>query len=107
MKFLLTFLLTLCSAVTADTIQPPGVLFKSPVTVTPGFAAHVIFSNLTTPRGITFDSNQNLLVVEREFWITAFSPVTTPTTGWSRTVVIQSPNFTQGIQRDESVPQHS
>lgn len=80
--------------------QPLGVPFKAPVTVSPGFSAKVIFSNLTTPRGIAFDSQNNLLVVERGFGITAFSPVSTSSNGWERTIVIQNSNFTQGIQID-------
>ncbi|KAF9470836.1 soluble quino protein glucose dehydrogenase [Pholiota conissans] len=81
----------------ASTVQPLGIPFKSPVAVAPGFAASVIFSNLTTPRGITFDNKQNLLVVERGFGVTAFNSVTS---GWERNVVIQNAGFTQGIQVD-------
>lgn len=80
------------------TFQPLGAPFKAPVTVAPGYSAQVLFSNLTTPRGITFDSEGNLLVVERGFGITAFTPTSTPSNGWNRTVVIQDANFTQGIQ---------
>lgn len=89
----------LCFASTS-TFQPSGALFKAPVTVAPGLVANVIFSNLTAPRGIAFDTKQNLLVVERGFGLTAFSSATTPTAGWERTVVIQNPNFTQGVQVD-------
>ncbi|KAJ6604961.1 hypothetical protein B0H10DRAFT_1886759 [Mycena sp. CBHHK59/15] len=87
----------ICSFATAlpSTFQPQGIPFKSPVTVAPGFSAHVLFSNLTTPRGITLDNKDNILVVERGFGITAFSPARG---GWTRTVVISNPNFTQGIQ---------
>jgi hypothetical protein len=81
----------------AAQFQPPGVPFVSSVTVAPGFSASVIFSNLTAPRGITFDSESNLLVVDRGFGITAFPDSSDPA-GWSRQVVIQNPNFTQGIQ---------
>ncbi|EEB88093.1 hypothetical protein MPER_14274, partial [Moniliophthora perniciosa FA553] len=42
----------------------------------PGLTAGVVFSNLTAPRGITFDSEGNLLVVERGFGVTALSAVT-------------------------------
>lgn len=87
-------------AVLGSTFQPLGVPFKSPVTVATGLAANVLFSNLTTPRGITFDDKQNLLVVERGFGVTAFSPTSTPSSGWERTVVIQNTGFTQGIQVD-------
>ncbi|KAF8159011.1 hypothetical protein BJ912DRAFT_1069728 [Pholiota molesta] len=87
-------------AVWGSTFQPLGVPFKSPVTVATGLAANVLFSNLTTPRGITFDDKHNLLVVERGFGVTAFSPTSTPSSGWERTVVIQNTGFTQGIQVD-------
>ncbi|KAG6832763.1 hypothetical protein H0H87_000416 [Tephrocybe sp. NHM501043] len=77
--------------------QPSGLPFKSPVTLANGFAAHVLFSNLTTPRGIAFDSEQNLLVVERGFGVTAFTRVTSPSSGFERTVVVQNPDVTHGI----------
>lgn len=80
------------------TFQPSGSPFKAPVTLAPGLAAHVLFSNLTSPRGIAFDSFQNLLVVERGFGVTAFSPV--GSSGWQRQVVIENPDFTHGIQVD-------
>ncbi|KAJ7148001.1 hypothetical protein C8R46DRAFT_917224 [Mycena filopes] len=89
-------LLPLCSSTAATTtFQPYGVPFKSPVTTASGFTSRVLFSNLTTPRGIALDAEQNVLVVERGFGVTAFSPATG---GWERTVVISNPNFTQGIQ---------
>lgn len=77
--------------------QPSGVPFLNPVTTAPGFTANVIFSNLTTPRGITFDDAGNLLVVERGLGVTAFTEAQNQT-GWERTIVISNPNFTQGIQ---------
>ncbi|KAJ6451257.1 soluble quino protein glucose/sorbosone dehydrogenase [Mycena sanguinolenta] len=79
----------------ATTFQPSGVPFQSPVTTAPGFTSNVLFSNLTAPRGITLDEQENILVVERGFGVTAFNPTTG---GWNRTVVITNPNFTQGIQ---------
>jgi len=79
----------------AATFQATGVPFKSPVTTAPRFSSRVLFSNLTTPRGITLDAEENILVVERGFGVTAFSRATG---GWERTVVISNPNFTQGIQ---------
>lgn len=93
-------LLTLLTTAWAATVQPPGVPFRSPVTVATGFSAHVLFSNLTAPRGIAFDSNQNLLVVERGLGVTAFRPATSPSGGWERTVVVNNPSLTQGIQVD-------
>ncbi|KAJ6601163.1 hypothetical protein DFH09DRAFT_1127031 [Mycena vulgaris] len=106
MKLFPTFLLLAASvfhwgccnaAAPPPTFQANGAPFKSPVTVAPGFSARVLFSNLTTPRGITLDAEENILVVERGFGVTAFSPTTG---GWERQVVISNPNFTQGIQVD-------
>ncbi|TFY77022.1 hypothetical protein EWM64_g6991 [Hericium alpestre] len=82
------------------TFQPYGQPFASPVTASQGLTAHVLFSNLTAPRGIAFDALHNLLVVERGFGVTAFHPAANGS-GTLRTVVISSPNFTQGIQIDE------
>ncbi|KAJ7083408.1 hypothetical protein B0H15DRAFT_425753 [Mycena belliarum] len=84
-----------CYAAPPSTFQANGVPFKSPVATAPGFSARVLFSNLTTPRGITLDAEENILVVERGFGITAFSPTNG---GWERQVVVSNPNFTQGIQ---------
>ncbi|KAJ7665631.1 hypothetical protein B0H17DRAFT_1210867 [Mycena rosella] len=79
------------------TFQANGAPFKAPVTTAPGFSSRVLFSNLTAPRGITIDGEENILVVERGFGVTAFSPASG---GWKRQVVILNPNFTQGIQVD-------
>lgn len=77
-----------------------SITFRSPVTVAQGLAATLIFNNLTTPRGITFDSHQNLLVVERGLGVTAFTSSDPSCDGWLRTVVIPNAGFTQGIQVD-------
>ncbi|KAF8075236.1 hypothetical protein FPV67DRAFT_1446178 [Lyophyllum atratum] len=84
----------------AAMFQPLGVPFKSPVTVASGFVARVAFSNLTAPRGIVIDSEQNLLVVERGFGVTAFTRVSSPSAGFERTVVLQNTALTHGIQID-------
>ncbi|KAG6835786.1 hypothetical protein H0H93_014680, partial [Arthromyces matolae] len=89
----LAFIAGLVSA----TFQPSGVPFKSPVTVANGFSAGVAFSNLTLPRGIAFDSEENLLVIERGFGVTAFTRVTSPSPGFERTVVVQNAAVTHGI----------
>jgi glucose/arabinose dehydrogenase len=93
------FWLALVAPTLAQTFQPFGAPFASPVTVTSGLDAQVLFSNLTAPRGIVFDADENLLVVERGFGVTAFS-LAANETGILRTVVIANPNFTQGIQID-------
>ena len=81
----------------AATFQPDGVPFKFPVTTAPGLASSVVFSNLTTPRGIAFDTLGNLLVVEPKVGISALTKVTG---GWQRELVIQNPDFTHGIVVD-------
>lgn len=91
------------AALCAATFQPLGAPFLSPVATAPGFTAQVIFSNLTAPRGIAFDDNDNLLVVERGFGVTAFTKTTQGgTSGWERTVVINDPGFTHAIEVDGS-----
>jgi hypothetical protein len=97
---LLTFVsFTLATTIVAQLFQPDATAFKTPVTVLPGLNASVIFSNLTNPRGITFDT-QNVLVVELGLGVTAFSRVLTPSIGWERTIVIINDAFTHGIQLD-------
>ncbi|GJJ15126.1 hypothetical protein Clacol_009401 [Clathrus columnatus] len=73
-------------ASTATTFQPLGIPFLNPVVTAPGFPAQVLFSNLTTPRGITFDDVGNLLVVERGLGVTAFTEVRNKS-GWERTII--------------------
>ncbi|KAF8646502.1 hypothetical protein AX16_007179 [Volvariella volvacea WC 439] len=103
MKKLLSLLLLIASPLTLaqTTFQPEGTSFRFPVTVARGFTAQVIFSNLTTPRGIAFDSSENLLAVERGLGVTAFSQsAVTPRPGWQRTVLIRNADLTHGIQVD-------
>jgi hypothetical protein len=101
MKFRLASLAALIT-VTRALVQLPGVPFRSPVTVAPGYTARVIFSNITAPRGIAFDSKGNLLVVERGLGVTVFSPTNLGSVGgigaWNREVVIKNANLTHGIQ---------
>ncbi|KAI0789184.1 hypothetical protein C8Q75DRAFT_177587 [Abortiporus biennis] len=83
----------------AQCIPRNSLTFRSPVTVFSGLSATPIFNNLTTPRGITINSNQNLLVVERGFGVTAFKENdSTCSNGWLRTIVIQNTEFTHRIQ---------
>ncbi|KAG6835787.1 hypothetical protein H0H93_014681 [Arthromyces matolae] len=105
MKFLVASCLLLRQALAATpSFQPSGASFKYPVATFQGFSAHVVFSNLTAPRGITFDANQNLLVVERGFGVSALTQVNSPTAGWNRTIVIESPDFTQGFAFNPNGP---
>ncbi|KAF5338104.1 hypothetical protein D9758_015381 [Tetrapyrgos nigripes] len=98
---LLLFSYSLWTTLIQAQTQPPGILFRSPVTVAPGYSARVVFSNLTSPRGIAFDSTgDTLLVVERGFGVTALSPSLTSPGSWERIVVIQNGSFTHGIEVD-------
>ncbi|KAF5379416.1 hypothetical protein D9615_006536 [Tricholomella constricta] len=104
MKFLPTLLgLAGLARLGAATFQPSGVPFLSPVTVAAGFSASVAFSNLTAPRGIAFDAEENLLVVERGYGVTAFTRVTSPIPGFERTLVVKNPDLTHGIQVDGKI----
>lgn len=94
------FLLCFPVAVLAQLFQPDTVAFKTPVNITTGLSASVIFSNLTSPRGITFDTQQNLLVVERGVGISALTRTVSPLSGWTRSIVVSSDAFTHGIQVD-------
>ncbi|KIP11741.1 hypothetical protein PHLGIDRAFT_114316 [Phlebiopsis gigantea 11061_1 CR5-6] len=98
--------LVYCLAYTARTsaqCTPHNTLtFRSPVTTSAGLTATPIFANLTTPRGIAFDGYQNLLAVERGLGVTAFTENEPGCDGWFRSVVVQSANFTQGIQVDSA-----
>jgi len=67
--------------------------------VAPGFTARVIFSNLTAPRGVAFDSKENILVVERGLGVSVFSQsLATPVNAWNRELVIKNADLTHGIQ---------
>jgi glucose/arabinose dehydrogenase len=77
-----------------------SLAFRSPVTSATGLKAVPIFGNLTTPRGIAFDSQENLLVIERGLGVSAFSDKETECDGWFRSVIVQNANLTQGIQVD-------
>jgi glucose/arabinose dehydrogenase len=81
--------------------QPFGSLtFRAPVVTAPGLAATPIFANLTTPRGIAFDSAGALLVIERGLGVSAFTDHDTTCAGWMRTLVLADANLTQGIAVD-------
>ena len=85
---------------TAQCTPHNSLVFLSPVTTAPKLIATPIFADLTTPRGITFDTQQNLLVIERGLGVTAFTDKEAGCDGWFRSVVIQNINLTQGIQID-------
>jgi hypothetical protein len=91
----------LSTTLAAAQCQPHNSLsFRSPVTVASGLAATPIFANLTTPRGIAFDSQGSLLVIERGLGVTAFTEHDPSCNGWLRSVVVTNGTLTQGIQVD-------
>jgi hypothetical protein len=65
--------LLLLAASNAQQTCTTGVTIKAldPSIASKGFIARVIATNLTTPRGIAFDKEGNLLVVERTKGITS------------------------------------
>lgn len=88
------------SLVSAQCTPHNSLAFRSPVTPAPGLSATPIFANLTTPRGIAFDAQQNLLVIERGLGVTAFTDKQPGCDGWFRSVVLPNAALTQGIQVD-------
>lgn len=83
---LFVFAMSFLSLTSAQCISHNTLSFRSPVTVAPGLTAAPIFNNLTAPRGIALDSQQNLLVVERGLGVTAFTSSEPSCDGWLRTV---------------------
>ncbi|KAF8593842.1 hypothetical protein BDV93DRAFT_194511, partial [Ceratobasidium sp. AG-I] len=54
--------------------QPLSSLaFAHQPAVAPGLSARVVYNNLKEPRGLRFDSDGNLLVIERNIGITALT----------------------------------
>lgn len=94
----LLLLSNLPNSVTAQCTPHNSLSFRSPVTLAPGLNATVISGNLTTPRGITTDASDNVLVIERGLGVTAFSERDPGCDGWLRTVVARNADLTQGIQ---------
>ncbi|GLB39996.1 putative pyrroloquinoline quinone binding [Lyophyllum shimeji] len=97
-----TFLLSLAAVagLASAQFQPIGAPFKSPVTVASGLSARVIYTNLTALGAIAFDAEQNLLAVELGVGVSAFTPVTSPSPGWVRNIVIKNPDASYGIEVD-------
>lgn len=93
------YLALLCGLASAQ-FQPIGLPFKSPVTVAPGLAARVIYTNLTALGAIAFDTKQNLLAVELGVGVSAFTSVSSPSPGWVRKVVIENSEASYGIEID-------
>ena len=78
--------------------QPRNSPFLFPPTTGPGLAASLVFSNLSTPRGIAFDSFGTLLVIERGIGVSAFIERNdTICNGFERTLVVNNSALTHGI----------
>ncbi|CAE6491593.1 unnamed protein product [Rhizoctonia solani] len=68
-------------------------------TVVEGLSARVIYKNLTTPRGVRFDQDVNLLVVERGKGIIALTERDDATCGgWEKRTVITQSDLEHGIE---------
>lgn len=73
--------------------------FAYPPSVAKGLSAHVIFNNLTEPRGLRFDGQKNLLVVERLKGISALTFRNDSTcAGWEKRTVISKSDLEHGIE---------
>ncbi|CAE6437204.1 unnamed protein product [Rhizoctonia solani] len=73
--------------------------FTYPPTIVDGLEAHVIFNNLTDPRGIRFDGQDNLLVMERLIGITALTQRNDSTcVGWEKRTVVSQADLEHGIE---------
>ncbi|KAG8789308.1 hypothetical protein FRC12_013662 [Ceratobasidium sp. 428] len=103
---LLAVSLILSATSTIATPPSPGVCqplaslaFKYPPAVAPGLSAHVAYTNLTSPRGMRFDSSGNLLVVERQQRISALTFRNDSTcVGWEKRVVLTNTLLNHGIE---------
>ena len=70
----LRVVLALSAAAVAQQACPVSVSSSVPVpSVAPGFEARLVVSNLTEPRGIEFDRNGHLLVVQQNAGIVALT----------------------------------
>ncbi|KAJ1301844.1 hypothetical protein OPQ81_009071 [Rhizoctonia solani] len=73
--------------------------FAYPPTIAQGLSAHVIFNNLTEPRGIRIDGQDNLLVVERLKGLVALTKRNDATCiGWEKRTVISQADLEHGIE---------
>ncbi|CAE6357019.1 unnamed protein product [Rhizoctonia solani] len=73
--------------------------FAYPPTTIKGLSAHVIFNNLTEPRGIRIDEQDNLLVIERLKGMVALTKRNDSTcVGWEKRLVISQADLEHGIE---------
>ena len=98
--------LFLCAVVqlTRGQCQPTDTAsFLFPPTTAAGFEAQPVFSNLSTPRGIAFDTHGTLLVIERNIGVTAFVSHNDSTCkGFVRSLVANNIALTHGIVLDDT-----
>ncbi|GAB1527374.1 hypothetical protein RhiXN_11826 [Rhizoctonia solani] len=80
--------------------QPSSSLsFAYQPTIAKGLSARVIYNNLTAPRGLRFDQDVNLLVVERGKGIVALTERNDATcAGWEKRTVITQSDLEHGIE---------
>ncbi|KAG8731748.1 hypothetical protein FRC10_001461 [Ceratobasidium sp. 414] len=106
MAFLASTMTIWATAVLAAPPPSPGVCqplaslsFTYPPTTIAGVSAQVIYKNLSGPRGMRFDANQNLLVVERNKQISALTFRNDSTcVGWEKRVVVLNTAIQHGIE---------
>jgi hypothetical protein len=73
--------------------------FAFPPKIVNGLGAHVIYNNLTEPRGIRIDGQDNLIVVERSKGIVALTKRNDATcAGWEKRTVITQADLEHGIE---------
>ncbi|KAF8595239.1 soluble quino protein glucose dehydrogenase [Ceratobasidium sp. AG-I] len=79
--------------------QPLSSLaFAHQPAVASGLSARVVYNNLKEPRGLRFDSDGNLLVIERNIGITALTYRNDSTcVGWEKRVVLGQTDLEHGL----------
>lgn len=100
LNLVLLALISFASLVSSQ-CQPSNASFLFPPTTAPGLTAQLVFSNLSTPRGITFDALNSLLVVERGVGVSAFvGRNDSSCIGYQRELVLDNSGLTHGIEID-------
>ncbi|KAG9120733.1 hypothetical protein FRC07_003649 [Ceratobasidium sp. 392] len=73
--------------------------FKYPPKNSPGISSHVVYSNLTLPRGIRFDDKDNLVAIERGIGVTSLtSRNDAACRGWERRVVVNNVDLNHAVE---------
>lgn len=100
LNLVLPALISFASLVSSQ-CQPSNATFLFPPTIAPGLTAQLVFSNLSTPRGITFDALNTLLVVERGVGVSSFvGRNDSSCNGFQRELVLDNAGLTHGIEID-------